>query len=153
MSGEVGPDPEVELPATGGGPLKDSEDALEDQAHVIDGSPDPTRSRSRRISAVVTEGWPGDTGWARSEANAHDVEGFFIDADKVDSECRADLSGVTGSTDIADGTYFDDNFDISCTGPGAPGPERGARATSRSSDSTGPSTVSLRPIASSSRSS
>ena len=108
-SGEVGPDPEVELPATGGGPIKDSEDVLKVTLSGSDGS------RSFPVATdlgVVTEGWPGDTGWARTEAKAEEVVGFNTRTDTIDSECRADLSGVTGSTDIQDGQYLDENFDI-----------------------------------------
>jgi hypothetical protein len=108
ISGEGGPDPEVELPATGGGPIKDSEDELK---FKITGSLGSDSFLVAKDLSVVTQGWPGDTGWSRSEATAHEVDGFVFDADKVDSECRADLSGVTGSTDIEEGTYVDENLD------------------------------------------
>jgi len=109
LSGEAGPDPEVELPAAGGGPLKDSEDTLKIKLTGSGGS--GTNVIAKDLS-VVTEGWPGDTGWARSEATAHQVEGDEVFAEKVDSECRADLSGVRGSTDVEDGSYFDENGDL-----------------------------------------
>ena len=61
--------------------------------------------------SVVTEGWPGDTGWSRSEAKAHEIDGFILTADKVESECSADLSGVKASTEIEEGQYDDENTD------------------------------------------
>ena len=118
QSGEVGPDPEVELPATGGGPIKDSEDEL---TIKLTGSLGSDTFTVAKDLSVVTEGWPGDTGWSRSEADAHEVDGFLFDADKVDSECRADLSGVRASTDIQEGEYFDEN-DVLHKAPQHPDP-------------------------------
>ena len=106
---EVGPDPEVELPPEGGGPLKDSEGSLK---LTIEGSTFPVAEDLE----VETEGATGSTGFARSEATAENVDALIAVADKIDTECSADLTGIRGSTRIEDGE-FEDFDDFDGTGP------------------------------------
>jgi hypothetical protein len=101
---EAGPDPEVELPATGGGPLQDEDESL--TLRYSDG-------HSLVIAkdlAVTTQGAIGATGYAHTESDLSDVIGAFMFAEKIDTECDADLTGVRGSTEFDDGLYASDDL-------------------------------------------
>jgi hypothetical protein len=99
ISAEAGPDPEVELPSTGGGPLKDEADTL--KLRYSDG-------HSLVIAkglVVKTQGAIGEAGYAHTESDLSDVIGGLMFAEKIDTECDADLTGVRGSTEIDDGIH------------------------------------------------
>ena len=89
---EAGPEPEVELPSSGGGPLSDSEDELDIQ------DTDETLNIYDR-SEVETEGRLGRDGFATTSAEVSGLGGDnFIE--ELEVECRADLEDVDGSTSI-----------------------------------------------------
>ncbi len=95
---EAGFDPEVELPAAGGGPVKDEEDKV-----LLDGPFGPITLATDL--SVKTQGAIGDTGYADSESTVHEANGPGLSADEVDVECGADLTGVRGSTEVKEGEH------------------------------------------------
>jgi len=101
VEGSAGPDPHVKLPATGGGPLGDSEETLD--LEYDDGTSFPIAEDLD----VETQGATGATGYARSEAAAEHVDAYLGGADKISTECHADLGGVTATTTVDDGGYYD----------------------------------------------
>jgi len=103
--GEVGFAPEVELPAQGGGPLKDDKDKL-----VLEQPGGLGPVTIAKDLTVETQGAIGDAGYAHSESTLHDVVGALMNADKLEVDCDADLTSVHGSTEVDDGTHADSNF-------------------------------------------
>lgn len=85
---DAGPVPEVVLSPEGGGPFTDSVASVD-----VDGLPVAT------VGEVETEGALGPEGFARSAASLAEVDvlGLF-GAELVETECSADLEGVSGST-------------------------------------------------------
>jgi len=89
---EVGPEPEVELPREGGGPISDSEQGLDLD---VEGVPLNIADEAE----VETEGRVGAKGFAESSATASGLgNNDFID--EIETECRADLAELEGSTRI-----------------------------------------------------
>lgn len=103
LSSEVGFDPEVELPALGGGPLKDQEDSVK-----LEGPFGPFSIAKDLV--VKTQGAIGDTGYSHSESTVHETNGPGESADEVDVECSADLTGVRGSTEVKEGDHLTSTF-------------------------------------------
>ena len=99
---EVGPEPHVKLPSGGGGPLSDREETVHLKFFDV-----PVRLFAR--SKVETEGSTGPDGSAESSAKAaHLGDNSFID--EIESECRAQLGDVDGSTDIESSRLSADYF-------------------------------------------
>lgn len=101
---ELEPEPEVELPREGGGPISDSEEGLD---VLVEGEPLNIADEAE----VETEGRVGATGYAESSAAASGLgDSDFID--EIETECHADLDELEGSTRIdSDSDVFPEHPD------------------------------------------
>jgi hypothetical protein len=87
---DAGPVPVVTLPADGGGPFTDSAMTVDVDGLTVAGA-----------GEVSTEGALGTSGFATSSASLAEINVLSLyGAETVETECNADLSGVSGSTTL-----------------------------------------------------